>query len=398
MEVLLILSPLLLVAGLVAYFTWRDRKRKKEFLAKLVEALGATPKGTDACEVSLGDLKVEARIRQGRRRMQFLLSAEAAAPASFQITSGRKWIKLIKAMGRGAGAPTGDAEFDARFFVDTNAPDWTADYLTPERRKAVAAFASKGFYALELDGGALTAVWSPFEIPKDGDAAFAKAAVDAYAALTKDLPPLKQFTASRYLGERWFDGKKRAAWISMFGSLVVLGWLTPGEPIDGGGLALKGLALGSLFLIGLTGGALSKFGGKAWFPGVLTRIVLPAAVALPLLGVRLLAFVNDGMDPGAPLQHEAPVVDKQVSGTGSDKTYTMTVKSWTSAGETEKIEVAQEEYDRATPGQAVLKVTTKPGRLGYEWILSTSIETITYSTTTPLSLSTAPASALPPGK
>jgi uncharacterized protein YxeA len=398
MEVILILTPFAVIIGLVAFFFWRDRKRKREFLAKLTETLGAKPKGQDACEILLGDLKIEARIRQGRRRMQFLMSAAAAAPASFQITSGRKWIKLIKSFGRGAGAPTGDAEFDSSFFVDTNAPEWTADYLTPERRKAVAAFAGKGFYALELDGGSLTATWSPFEIPKDGDASFAKAAAEAFAALAKDIPPLKQFTPARYFGEAWFDGKKRAAWVAMFGSLVAMGWITPGEPIDGGGLALKGLALGALFLMGLAAGALSKFGGKAWFPSLLTRVLLPAAVALPLLGVRLLAFVNDGMDAGAPLLHEAPIVDKQTSGSGSDKTFTMTVKSWTAAGETEKVEVAQEEYDRATPGQAVLKVTTKPGRLGYEWIISTSIETISYSSTTPLSLSTAPAAALPPAK
>src|SRR5207249_78212 len=106
-----IVVSLALIAALLGWIIWRvwsGSKNKKRFFEQLAQLPGAVKGKGDTYTISQGELKIEARYRQGRRRAQFILTAPAVSPVSYQVTSGRKWIKLLKALGRGRGAPTGD--------------------------------------------------------------------------------------------------------------------------------------------------------------------------------------------------------------------------------------------------------------------------------------------------
>ncbi len=383
----IILGAILLLIGGIVYWAWARARDRKKFFAQIELIPGAVKVKDCFYTITQGDLKIEARFKQGRRHARFILSCPAAAPASFQATSGRKWIGFIRMLGLAKGVPTADPDWDAKYYFDTNSNDWGSDYLTPERRQAIAGFFGPGFYSLELDGGQLSATWSPFSFKSDTSVDFVLEAMTRMKTLVTEIPPLEKFTPTVYLSEAWFDERKKPAWFAMVAILIVVGVMVRGAPIDASGLAVKGLAMGLALCAVFLAAALNKLGERAWFPAFFTRIGLPALVFFPLLGLRVLTFLNDNLDNGPAVERRAEVVSKSASRSDRSESYTIKVKSWGDGG-TIGIEATKDQYERAVPNQSVLKMAVLPGRLGFEWIAAMSVETVYASTTPAVAVST----------
>jgi hypothetical protein len=100
-----------------------------------------------------------------------------------------------------------------------------------------------------------------------------------------------------------------------------------------------------------------------------TRGMLWALLALPYFVLQLAIVANGFFDDGQQAVHDARVMRVHVV-EGRDSRYEVIVGSWRDRSE-ETVEVSRDTVRRVRPGGA-MRVVTKPGWLGYEWIAAYS--------------------------
>ncbi|MCE5229314.1 DUF3592 domain-containing protein [bacterium] len=106
---------------------------------------------------------------------------------------------------------------------------------------------------------------------------------------------------------------------------------------------------------------------RIWHLGVAVSVMAFFA-ALPLFfscwtGIEI---INGALDAAPPTTHRVRVLEKEPLGDKAFFRY-LVVQSWRPERTSEKIRVPEEIYNRAGKN-ALLDVTTKPGRLGLEWV------------------------------
>ncbi|HBA60143.1 MAG TPA: hypothetical protein DCZ92_04885 [Elusimicrobia bacterium] len=84
-------------------------------------------------------------------------------------------------------------------------------------------------------------------------------------------------------------------------------------------------------------------------------------------------WYNGARDTAPAAIHRAEVKGKRRT-RGDDPSHYALLKSWRPGTDTEKIIISPREYDRLTPGRTTAVVSTRPGRLGHEWIVGFSFE------------------------
>ena len=87
-------------------------------------------------------------------------------------------------------------------------------------------------------------------------------------------------------------------------------------------------------------------------------------------GAALCLGWNQYGDESAAQRHILPVIYKRTSGVSNDNYFHLVVPSWRNAENITIIPVDRTVYQNADPGVHYLEVITKPGRMGYEWIVS----------------------------
>jgi hypothetical protein len=98
--------------------------------------------------------------------------------------------------------------------------------------------------------------------------------------------------------------------------------------------------------------------------------LIPTTLALSVGGVMTL---NGLLDPGNPSEHVARVVDayRVRSTTGPGRPYRrLQVESWRAGEPDPWLDVDPHLYDSVIRGKSAIRVETKPGRLGIEWIVA----------------------------
>ena len=96
---------------------------------------------------------------------------------------------------------------------------------------------------------------------------------------------------------------------------------------------------------------------------------VPTALALSVGGVMTL---NGYLDRGALTQRTAVVLDTQrvrSSTRPAGPTHRLQVQAWRPGDSDPWIEVHRDLYNAVAPGTSAVGVTTKPGRLGIEWVV-----------------------------
>ena len=97
-------------------------------------------------------------------------------------------------------------------------------------------------------------------------------------------------------------------------------------------------------------------------------------MATPFAGIGLGTFLNGWLDKSVPTVHVAGVANKYTTSSRNGKNYYLVVESWRERKHNESLNVSSGDYALAKPGKSKMRVVTKPGHFGYEWIMSTELE------------------------
>jgi len=259
---------------------------------------------------------------------------------------------------------TGDAEFDERIYVESEATDALvlAALADPITRASVLRCLTLGCASLTLDdAGDLGA-----ELPLTSEDLLAPdsltALLDTLGAAAEAIPPLQGPGHNRT-----FAGLLPV--FTVLGAIVswplfyLVDWLW--EPIGSdlyataflGGVALWVVSLPLLVWI---------LRGRSVSLRDLVTCAVSLAIGLPLGGADLLLIFNGVLDTSTPVAHETQVKRLRHT-TGKNSSYHVTLVSWHPGEETIELKIGSSVYSRLAERQA-LTVTTRRGFLGWERI------------------------------
>jgi hypothetical protein len=157
-----------------------------------------------------------------------------------------------------------------------------------------------------------------------------------------------------------------------------LGGLAAGNDLmvgELGRLALRSLLFSVPLLLLVALAMALLLAGRSAAHKELGIVVLLAALALPTLGVGTATYLNRVLDDGAATLRRLPVLELQERhGEGNKRSHYAIVPSWREdRGPTTRIKLSREMAAKIVPGSTVLSVTTSPGKLDAERLLSVMV-------------------------
>ena len=289
----------------------------------------------------------------------------------------------------------GDPEWSARFHVECDDAAFAAALLgEPARRQAVADLFALGFSEVHRDAGQVRAVWPHFtQAPKCDDpvqygAEFGRRAADALSALAAHAssaaaPPPAELSgvnvpeASGLVSQTLFMGAASAVLgvsiLALFLFIEFTAYL-PFCPVDGWGAFMASLRV-SLPAGGVAlAAALGRVRGRTWFMSAARQAALAALVGAPVLGYGAYCLGNALLDGGPASVYEVPVTGRHSSHGSRTTSYYVELGFAHPGLDAWSMDVSYFDYARLTPGRSRLKLVTRPGRFGWEWMASRTFQ------------------------
>ena len=119
--------------------------------------------------------------------------------------------------------------------------------------------------------------------------------------------------------------------------------------------------------------ALKLIKGRSCSHRELIIILVLSLVAFPGAGMGLGAFLNGWLDQSGSTSHVVLVMEKYTTSTKNGKNYHLALKSWRKNKYSESLRVSSGEYMRVKPDITKMKIVTKPGYYGFEWVVDAGI-------------------------
>lgn len=361
-------APLLVILALIVAWTVRTDRQSKLRMKHLADALGAVSSGTGGT----GDLQGMAyrfAYSAGTRNSppSLRVTIDSALGQPFQVVREGRTQRVSKEIGLSAEIQTGDPSFDQKFYIETDAVEFTrALLMRDEARAAVRTLFGIGFTTVCQSMGRLQAVWSPFKLHADVDPSVVSGAVAQLATLVHSMPTVPVTAQPARLGVGKTIPAGTAAMI-----VLVLGLsfgAAPFRPLDSGAVLRDSLRYSIPALLMWLAFAFVQLKGRSTAYKELGLVALLSVVCLVPGGSATEILVNGLADAGPSSTHDTQVVRTYSSG-GRRTTYHVLVKSWRYQRRTEDFTVPSSVYRHAHPHERI-EVVTKPGRLGFEWLVS----------------------------
>jgi hypothetical protein len=362
-----VLGGFLVLVGLWAV---RGDRRNKRRIQQLASMLGAVSSGTGGEGVSDG-IAYRFAYSSGSNRNPSALKVTIDSPTGqpFRVVREGRAERLSKRIGLSNEIQTGDPAFDDEFYIETEAVELTKTLLMHEEaRDAVRAVFRLGFTAVRQHGQQLQAVWSPFKLRDDVDPSLITGAVAPLAAIARQMPatmPAVEQTVGISVGVV-------AAAIALMMALAGLAVAaTRFRPLDGGAIMLDSLHYSIPALVPWLALAVLLLKGHSTARKLLPVLLITSVIAFVVGGNALETIVNGWADASPPSSHDEQVIRMYRIG-GRTTTYHVVVTSWRRSRQSENLSVSYAEYRAARPHRHVT-VVTKPGRLGFEWIVGYAV-------------------------
>jgi hypothetical protein len=359
----LILAVLTVVATAVALVVVMSRKQKSVVAGFLAAARAQALKSRAGVELNQG------------KYPKLILRVRAPDHGQFEVRREGAADRLVESLSLARPVRTSDPAFGERFHVDSDDEAFASAFFADlGKRTAVSALFAAGCTAVKWEDGHATAVWEGFA-PKDPNADFVGAAASALRTLTLNVPaagpaPL----AADGWSERKFSGLAAAGIVAGLVSVyatVMFDVQMPWRPVDGFGLFRDSLRFSVPLAVVFTGGCLSVLRGKSWFLMAAGKLLLMSALFFPAAGYLGYACVNGALDEAAAESFVLPVTGTRRS-SGKHTSYYIYVAPWRPGQDNPRFSVGSAAYRSARPGRTRAHLTTRPGRLGREWIVSLS--------------------------
>lgn len=308
----------------------------------------------------------------------YRIKIECPSPGFFCIGRETGFDRFFKSVDITKEIQTGDKDFDNKFFIKTDALDFTRAFFMDSRKSsAVNDIFEHGFTRVEHDGKAMAAVCSPVDFKEPLDATVLEKIVSLLTLLAQDITEHPGENV-HHVNRDW--KAKRIVAFSVPGLLYIVGiptffiGLFHYTPLDKWILFLTTLKYSAPSFLLFLFFAVKLIKGRSTSHRELIIILALSLVAFPGAGMGLGTFVNGWLDQSDPTPHIALVMKKYTTSTKNGKNYHVVLESWRKDTHSESLRVSSSEYTRATPKKTRMKITTKRGHYGFEWILSTGFE------------------------
>ena len=376
----IMLVTLLFTFGLVMPLANRSaRKRRDRLLQQLAPALG-TAGPTDVAvpweRRPQRGLALEWRGHRaalvsqpaGRYESYWVLLLGPSLPRIY-VRPETGWDRAGKTLGLNREAQTGDFDFDASVYLETDESDETVRRALdrPAMRDALRALLAGGHPYVRLGPGAVAA-----RIGHSLNAAPAPEALEralqglaAVAASAPSIDPSEIRAPSRMRGDLVAGAMSLAFMASLVGYYAVpLGYVDYDSPLrarDQSAAAAVSFAAW-LALIPLSWAWMRRHSRS--FRNFLTTVLL-GLLPVMLLGTEALYLANALLDGGAGTAHEAVISRRRTSARKHEHRY-LYIPWWEAPHAETELEVSRATYQRFHPGDAVV-VTARPGAFGWPW-------------------------------
>lgn len=367
--ILAIFSFSIAVVSLAVFLGKKAERKKKTFAAPSSEK---TEKGV------YGGVKYEYGYHSGSKNnpSHFSICIKSRSPGSFKVTWEKAFDIFFKKRGICCEIQTGDPLFDDHFYLDTETVDFTrAFFNSADKREVVAEIFQKGFTCLIHDGETMAAVWSPFPNEREFGENLVPEILPHLVRLSEQMP--KKATPLEAADPGWRKRRRRAIAIPavlLLAGLQAIGWSAAKcEPLDGWRMFFASLIVSVPLPAIYIRTAIGWIKGRAASHWDLIFVLFLSVLAFHASVFGFGMFANGMFDISEPTSHIVKVVDKysKSSSRGGTK-YHIVVKSWRGRL-SEEFKVNRSEYKGASPGISKMKITTKPGLLGFEWILKSGM-------------------------
>lgn len=307
------------------------------------------------------------------------VSIECASQGEFRIVKEVARDYFLKNIGIAMELQTGDAEFDKAFFIQTDSDEFARDFFkSAEKRKAIKAIFDKGMTSIQHNGKLFRVEVALEKVEKTLNKGFITSLVEPLHVLTQGLP--SHFTPQKIFGMRKGKVKRVGAWIFL-ASFLAFGlyyfmtdaWNHP-YPLTGGDGALSGFFKPALLLcVFFAVVAVAAFKDTSYSTDFLYFILMSPLTFMA--GIYFCQIINGALDFSPASRHAVKVINKFVSGGSDEKpSYYVYVPSLEHPGRTSNLVISENEFWKILPGETMLEVATKPGRLGVEWVASAKVQ------------------------
>ncbi len=370
---------LLSASGWMLLIRWR-----RASVARLAAALGATSRGPSAAGWNDGVAWcARSQFTSDYAPGLLSLSVGYGGRNSFTISprSQRRW--WVPSLLRPA-VGSGDAAFDREFSIRSSRPRSASTVaITAPQREAIRALFALGCRQLFFLPPVLQGRWvgrDAVDLPVQ----LVKAALTALGRIARESPG--PFNGPDEL-VAFLTRTERAVWASagvFLATFALLGWSLYSYPPLDDRLLYSVLLLSAPGVV-LAGAALWLW-TRRWIISTGERIAWIAIMIFltPCASIAIILCANGALDRGPESVHVAPVlsaISTRETGLAAwliplPPRCSARFPSWRREGETENAGVDFQVCERLRSEPVLLRVHTKPGRLGYTWVVQAAPESI----------------------
>ncbi len=372
---LTLLSIIMLIFILVftIYFISKQSKKRSELLKELKEAgiLKSFSKG----EGKIGDIKYKIYYFGGSKNSQpyFSISLSGDIPVKskgFYLTKETSFDRFFKKLGLVSEIQTGDEEFDNLFFINSSDDIFTKMFLSnPKNRDLIKEIYKLGYNQIFIQNKKIEVRAKPVSKDIKADKASVEFIAQSLAELSEYQPKNNTIVVEEDTNK---IGRYSVYFLTIF--LFIFGIITfvfaysKYKPLDMAQLMTKSLIyyfVGSLVfgwfsLKNLKGRSNSHY---EW----LTAMII-SLISIFFLSSGIMMYINGHYDKSAPKNVETVVLKKYYVRGKNGSSYYFILKSWRDNSEFEKIKVSRGIFKKIDTKKDLIRVSTKSGKLGYEWI------------------------------
>jgi hypothetical protein len=309
----------------------------------------------------------------------FKIWIDCPGKGDFRIGRESAMDRLFKRLGITVEIQTGDRQFDRDYYINTDSAAFTrACFSSPERRQAVNELFKLNFKKIAHNGNRLEIKITPFTFTEGFDKTTIESAVTQLVAMERELP--EDYYEPRVIGTPAWKFKRAVIYTVSITSIVAgftgLVWGNASyAPLDA--MAIFKDSLGHsvpAFVIFTVVSILFLKGRSSSHVDLLVNLCI-AMIGIPLITYAGMVVANGYLDKTPANYHEVMAVNKRYTRSKDSTTYYVKLESWRENHAREEIKVNKHSYDKIHDGMTVMGITTRPGYLGYEWLVAYRIVT-----------------------
>ena len=336
-------------------------------------------KGKEVCGTYNGTEYYQQYTPGGRNvPSSYKIKIDCPSSGSFRISRETGFDRFFKALGIAKEIQTGNKEFDNKFFIKTDAVNFTRMFfMSTDKSRAISDVFKYGFTQVEHDGKTMAAVFSPVRFKNPLDDTLIQEIVTRLTVLAQNIHE-QSGESIHHVNQGW--KVKRVVAFAIPGFLYIVGipaflfGLLNYAPLDKWTLFLSTLKYSVPSFLAFLILALKLIKGRSTSHRELIIILAISIVSFPFAGMGLGTFLNGWLDKSDPTTHAARIMDKYTTSSKNGDNYYLVLESWREKKHSESVSVSSRDYARAKPNKSKMRVLTKPGYYDFEWIISTKLE------------------------